>query len=105
MGSWSWRDLLTNRDRHQFPEVVVPLANAPAPKNPTTDPYAEKKSDSEADSNHTHDRASSQEKGVASSPPPPYSELTLDALRAEVEADVSSSGHDTAYDRTSPFLT
>ncbi|PLN85484.1 MFS general substrate transporter [Aspergillus taichungensis] len=104
MGSWNWRDLITNRDRQQFPEVVVPLANAPAPEKSTTDPYAEKKPDSEADSNHTHDRASCQEKGAASSPPPPYSALTLEALRAEVEADVSSSGHDTAYDRKSKVI-
>lgn len=31
-------------------------------------------------------------------------ELTLDALRAEIEADASSGGHDTAYDRKSKVI-
>ena len=37
--------------------------------------------------------------------PPPYSdESTLEALRAEIDADVAASGHDTAYDRKAKVI-
>jgi hypothetical protein len=83
----NWKDLFANRERRQFPEVVVPLAHGSAPK----DAYP---SDN---SNSGLDRSSSQEKGTAGS----YSggPLTLEALRVEVEADIGASGHNTVYDR------
>lgn len=87
MYNWNWKDLLTNRERRGFPEVVVPLARA----SPET------KHDESTGSNSSLDRASVQEKGASALTT--GSTLTLEALRAEVEADVVSSGHDTAYDR------
>lgn len=98
MANWTWKDLLTNRDRRQFPEVVVPLADAPAPEKPISHPYAEKKAVSDDDSNSSLDRASSQEKGTVL--PTSYTTLTLEALRAHVESDIAASGHDSVYDRT-----
>jgi hypothetical protein len=85
----NWKDLLANRERRQFPEVVVPLAHGSAPKTDDSQ---------NNDSSSGIDRASLQEKGAASASA--GSTLTLEALRAEVEADISASGHDTAYDRT-----
>lgn len=87
----NWKDLLANRERRQFPEVVVPLAHGSAPK-----PDDSQDNDSNSGLS-TLDRASSQEKGAAGSRA--TSTLTLEALRAEVEADINASGHDTAYDR------
>jgi hypothetical protein len=85
----NWKELLANRERRQFPEVVVPLAHGSAPKiNDSQD----------NDSSSGLDRTSSQEKGTAGTRV--SSTLTLEALRAEVEADINASGHDTAYDRT-----
>jgi hypothetical protein len=85
----NWKDLLANHERRQFPEVVVPLAHGSAPKP----------NDSQDDDSCSGlDRTSSQEKGTAGTHV--SSTLTLEALRAEVEADINASGHDSAYDRT-----
>ncbi|EAU32826.1 conserved hypothetical protein [Aspergillus terreus NIH2624] len=103
MANWNWKDLLTNRDRRQFPEVVVPLANAPAPEKPIPEPYAEKKAISDDDSSSSLDRASSQEQGTVAVPTT-YTTLTLEALRAQVESDVAASGHDSVYDRKAKVI-
>jgi hypothetical protein len=85
----NWKDLFANRERRSFPEVVVPLAHGSPPKA---------NDNQDDDSNSGLDRASSQEKGAAGTRA--GSTLTLEALRAEVEADIHASGHDTAYDST-----
>jgi hypothetical protein len=72
----NWKDLLTNHDRDFYPEVVVPLAR-----------------DSTSTANEAKNEANAQEKGVAGP-------LTLESLRAEIEAGVVVSGHDSVYDRT-----
>lgn len=76
------------KDRQSFPGVVIQLAHAPAHKPAKGD---------EKD-NKSLDRASSSENGSAPSLGE-TSHLTLEALRAEVEADISTSGQDSAYDR------
>lgn len=86
--NWNWKDFLTNRERRGFPEVVLPLARDSVPESKEVANY---------DSSDSHDRASSQEKGVDG--PRPGSTLTLEALRAEVESDIAASGHDSVYDR------
>lgn len=86
MLDFNFKDLIQNRERRQFPEVVVPLQSAPA----TT----------KDGSNSSLDRASSQENGAGSGPEK-RSTLTLEALREEVDSSVSASGHDTVYDRMS----
>jgi len=86
MPSLNWRDILANRDRRQFPEVVVPLESAPLkPKNDIHD------------SDNTQDAASLQEKGATAGHG--HMTLTLEVLRAEILAETASSGHNTAYDR------
>ncbi|KAE8147553.1 MFS general substrate transporter [Aspergillus avenaceus] len=84
------------KDRTGFPEVVVPLADAPTPPN------AEKMSGSDVESNaNSLDKASSQEKGAYV---PQGDVLTLEGLRAEVESALASSGHDSAYDRKAKII-
>lgn len=96
-----WKNLFSFRDRKTFPGVVVPLVNntsAPAPEEKST-PNADDKLGSVADSNDDSlAKASSQEKGTSYNPQS-GKVLTLESLRAEVETDVSVSGHDTVYDR------
>lgn len=94
--------LLTNpfkrHDHRNFPGVVIPLASAPLRSSPSPSPSpVEKKigTDEKAD-DRSLDQAAS-EKGIG--PVPEYTQLTLEALRAEVENDVATSGHDSAYDR------
>lgn len=105
MPNFNWKDLLANRDRRTFPEVVVPLghdSHAPAPAAapvPVPEPDAEKKPDADDTSNTSIDRASSQEKGI-STVPPAYGSSALEILRGEVENEASASGHNSVYDRT-----
>lgn len=84
MLDFNFKDLIQNRERRQFPEVVVPLESTPAPT----------KDDSSLD------RASSQENGSGAGPEK-RSTLTLEALREEIDSSIAASGHDTIYDRTS----
>ncbi|KAJ5232904.1 hypothetical protein N7468_005860 [Penicillium chermesinum] len=89
----SWKGLFVNRERRSFPEVVVPLAQGCAPKTKDT---------LEIGTSDSTDRASLQENGVSGSNVGTI--LTLEALRAEIEADLASSGHDTAYDRKAKVI-
>jgi hypothetical protein len=79
------------KDRQNFPGVVIPLAGAP-----THSPSLTEKDDKETKS---LDLASSSENGAAGSQT--GSTLTLEALRAEIESDVATATHDSAYDRMS----
>lgn len=79
------------KDRQNFPGVVIPLAGAPAPAH---SPNITENDDKETKS---LDLASSSENGVAGSQI--GSTLTLEALRAEIESDVATATHDSAYDR------
>jgi hypothetical protein len=74
-------------DNQTFPSVVIPLADAPAHS-------LSEKADKEL--NQSSDDSAS-ENGAAGSID--STNLTLEALRAEIEADVSNSTHDSAYDR------
>ncbi|OJJ54785.1 hypothetical protein ASPSYDRAFT_210462 [Aspergillus sydowii CBS 593.65] len=95
----SWKDLFSNTERRFFPEVVVPLARDPASKKdaPSDHPPAYR-------SDSSPDRGSLQEKGVATVPASASGELTLESLRAEVEAGVVVSGHDSIYDRKAKII-
>ncbi|KAJ5748806.1 uncharacterized protein N7511_010502 [Penicillium nucicola] len=88
----NWTKLFSNSERRQFPEVVVPLAHGSATKDAYTND----------NSNSGLDRSSSQEKGVAGSVA--TGELTLEALRAEIMADIEATGHDTVYDRKAKII-
>ena len=76
------------RERQNFPGVVVPLASTSA-SHASTDSI--EKDDKASD----HAPSSSSSRG----PEKASTSLTLEALRAEVEADIASSGTDTSYDR------
>lgn len=77
------------RDNLTVPNVVIPLADAPAHS-----PKLSEKGDNE--SNKSLDRAPSSENGAS---PKHSTTLTLEALRAEVEADIATATHDSSYDR------
>ncbi|KAJ5276264.1 hypothetical protein N7524_002417 [Penicillium chrysogenum] len=81
------------KDSPTFPSVVIPLAQAPA-HSPS------EKADKE--SNRSLDGSSSSENGAAGSKDSTH--LTLEALRAEVESDISTSTNDSAYDRKSRVI-
>lgn len=66
-------------------EVLVPLAEGNPPK-------------ADADAEKDKGETSSEEKGVSPAPSQ-YTSLTMEALRAEVESDIATSGHDSSYDR------
>lgn len=85
----NWKDLISNRERRPYPEVVVPLARGSPPKSKET---------TDVTSTDSSDRASLQENGTSGANP--GTTLTLESLRAEIESDLSTSGHDSAYDRT-----
>lgn len=103
MPNFNWEDLICNRNRRQFSEVVMPLASSNAPSHSSPESDADKKSVTDDGSNTSIERASCQEKGTAAVPA--YStSLTLEELRAQVENEVSASGHDSVYDRMSMML-
>lgn len=89
----NWKDLFTNRERRPFPEVVVPLARSQSEKS------AQDANVNDNVPSDSLDRASIQEKGTGVVPQ--STELTLESLRAEIEAEIEAAGasHDTAYDR------
>lgn len=76
------------KDSPNLPSVVIPLTDAPAHS-------LSEKTDKE--SNQSLDGASSSENGAARSKGSTH--LTLEALRAEIESDLSTSTHDSTYDR------
>jgi hypothetical protein len=86
MGLSNWTPF--KKDRQNFPGVVIPLADAPAHIPANADEKAKK----------SLDLASSSENGSAGSLRE-ATHLTLEALRAEVESDISTSGQDSVYDR------
>lgn len=90
------------KDRQNYPGVVIALADVPRPTYAKSlDP--EKKDDSSTDDPKILDRAPSAENGSTNSLSE-ASHWTIEALRAEIEAETSSSGHDSVYDRTSPLV-
>ncbi|KAL2816464.1 major facilitator superfamily domain-containing protein [Aspergillus granulosus] len=76
----NWKDLLTNRECQFYPEVVVPLSH-----------------DSTSGVNKTKNEVNAQEKGVAGG-------LTLESLRAEIEAGIVVSSNDSIYDRKAKII-
>jgi hypothetical protein len=84
------------KDRQNYPGIVIPLADAPAHHGSGGNDVDEKKCSID---DKSLDRASSSENGAASGSQPETSHLTIEALRAEVEEDAATTGHDSAYDR------
>lgn len=97
MTQW-WKKVFSSQERTFIPEVVVPLPRDPA--SVTLESDAEK-NDSPSDQSPAYggssDQGSRQEKGSAGVPVP--GQRTVESLRAEVEAGVVVSGHDSIYDR------
>lgn len=96
----AWINPFTRHDRQEFLGVVIPLSQATRfqhlntvtsdSETPTTKP-------DDAEDKDKLDRVGSEENGAASNPE--YSHQTIEAIRAEVESEISTSGHDTTYDR------
>ncbi|KAJ5723946.1 hypothetical protein N7488_001981 [Penicillium malachiteum] len=84
------------KDRQNFPGVVIPLSDAPVYPNGV--PSMDEKVD-DSDANKSLDRAPSTENGSAGSLPDTSSHLTIEIIRAEVDAEMASSGLDSVYDR------
>ncbi|KAI9924744.1 hypothetical protein ASPWEDRAFT_511279 [Aspergillus wentii DTO 134E9] len=91
------------RDHSNFPGVVIPLAGAPAPSHPSDAPESKVHPDDKPDEKSLS-KSPSEEHGAGSLSEDNTSPLTLDALRAEVEADLVTSGHDSAYDRKAKVI-
>lgn len=99
----SWVNPFTRHDRQEFLGVLIPLSQAPRFQHLNTVVSAEseaannnnKENDKE---NDKLDRVGSEENGATVSNPE-YSHQTIEAIRAEVEGELSTSGHDTVYDR------
>ena len=81
-------------DIRDFPDVFVPLASAH--RHPSVVAAHDEKL---ADKNGL----SGKDEGVEAANPM-YSAYTVEGLRAEIEADVVASGHDSAYDRRCFFF-
>ncbi|KAJ5735495.1 uncharacterized protein N7483_000620 [Penicillium malachiteum] len=84
------------KDCQNFPGVVIPLSDAPVYPNGV--PPMDEKDDS-SDANKSLDRAPSTENGSAGSLPDTSSHLTIEIIRAEVDAEIASSGLNSIYDR------
>ncbi|KAI1927260.1 hypothetical protein LOZ58_002213 [Ophidiomyces ophidiicola] len=77
-------------DLHEYPGVLIPLAQE---RNVEPSSALHRK-DADENSAETGSVRSSQS----------VSKLTIEALRAEVESDVATNGHDTPYDRKSKII-
>lgn len=96
----SWTNPFKRHDRQEFLGVVIPLSEAPRFQHLNTVASTDSSEvpggeDNKDDKNLN--RIGSGENGAASNPE--YSHQTLEAIRAEVETEISTSGHDTTYDR------
>jgi len=89
------------KERQNFPGVVIPLSEAPIHSPSTSDSDREKKADSSVDASNSLDRAPSSENGTAGSIPE-ATHLTIEALRAEIDAEAATSGQNSMYDRMCP---
>lgn len=129
----TWINPFARHDRQEFLGVVVPLSQTPRFQNlnintatspspcpstsisPETQNLDHRRNGDDASSSNVLinkddvdkdklDRVSSEENGAA--PNPEYSHQTIEAIRAEVEAEISTSGSSTTYDRRSflPFV-
>ena len=95
---FDWKNFWKNEERRFYPELVVPLPRDSPTATPAADAQSEKSKNGPGFDSSSPDQTSLQEKGVAHTPA--STELTLESLRAEVEAGVVASRHDTVYDRT-----
>ncbi|PLB34314.1 putative sugar transporter [Aspergillus candidus] len=93
-----WINPFQKHDHTDFPGVVVPLSTAPAPAHAQSSLEVDNQTGSD---DKSVDQAPS-EKGEGSVRN--YNQMTIEALRAEVEGDVVASGHDSTYDRKAKVI-
>ncbi|KAJ5574294.1 uncharacterized protein N7459_008721 [Penicillium hispanicum] len=91
------------KDRQNYPGVVIPLASAPDHSATPPDPEKRNSLSSNPDADKSLDRPSSSENGSAG-PVTETGHLTIEKLRAEIDADVVASGHDSMYDRKAKVI-
>lgn len=106
-----WTNPFTRNDRAEFLGVVVPLSqatrNVPAAEDSPTEKDAIGKdngtpNEPKDEGTDRLDRIGSEEVGAASNPE--FSHQSIESIRAEVESEMSASGHDSTYDRMSYLL-
>lgn len=83
-------------DRDSYPEVVIPLARASSKPSASSVDEKSPVPDGTTHVRNSLDHSSAEENGAA---PVKCDELTIESLRAEVEADAVITGHDSTYDR------
>lgn len=101
----AWVNPFTRHDRQEFLGVVIPLSQATRFQHlntVTSDSETPGHKAEDAEDKDKLDRVGSEENGAASNPE--YSHQTIEAIRAEVESEISTSGHDTTYDRRFSYL-
>jgi MFS family permease len=86
-----------NYDIESFPNVHVPLSEAP-PRHPSVVAENERRRASMAGSVRSEDPEKKVSRGGSSSG------FTLEELREEVDLDIAASGHDSSYDRKSKVI-
>jgi hypothetical protein len=97
-------------DLDDFPDVFVPLANAP--RHPSVIAENRRRSSIAATLKGdapTHEKTLNGKGGLTKpdskdNPGSDDEPFTLEQLRAEIEADIAASGHDTAYDRKAKVI-
>jgi hypothetical protein len=90
-------------DQTTFHGVVIPISSAPSHARPESPAPEKKANENVKPDDSSLDKAPSQENGSAASITE-RSHLTIESLRAEIESDVATSGHDSAYDRKSKVI-
>lgn len=96
----AWVNPFTRHDQREFLGVVIPLSQATRFQHlntVTSDSETPTHKAEDVEDKDKLDRVGSEENGAASNPE--YSHQTIEAIRAEVETEISTSGHDTTYDR------
>lgn len=98
----------TRNDRAEFLGVVVPLSQATRHEDTAQSSDNSSKdvisspNEPKDETPDKLDRIASEEVGAASNPE--FSPKTIESIRAEVEAEISASKHDSSYDRMSYLL-
>lgn len=94
----------TRKEHANYPGVVVPLAPSPERRlstaSRTSSPQREKKTDPDEKTTDQADQQSLDRSETGLGNVPTSGPLTLEALKAEVEADLSPAALESSYERT-----
>ncbi|OJK03086.1 hypothetical protein ASPACDRAFT_76158 [Aspergillus aculeatus ATCC 16872] len=91
-----------NHDHSDFAGVVIPLDQAPMRSRPDAQTAKQTGDTDDKTDEKSLDRAPSEEAGFGSLHN--YDHMTIEALRAEIEADLVATGQDSVYDRKAKVI-